>query len=256
MKETFNKYLREKELLDKPFIEKYIKDYIWKNSLDDELQCIQIENKAFNMSFNNIEFKEDYAYYCYDYRTLFLYINDIYSDLVTRLNINEVSYENILKLNMAILTIITHELIHAKQFKISNNSLNLALRKTLHTSFDHAFNNYDNYLKNHDKYIHEYNANILSQIEVYNFLNDSNFNIIYSQVIKDYLQGYLNNKIPIIEFYKMINEPVPNFNEFIGFNTLSNFDKLTYGFDVSNDVKEKIKTLDSATDYKEHFERR
>ena len=54
----------------------------------------------------------------------------------------------------------------------------------------------------------------------------------------------------------MINEPVPNFNEFIGFNTLSNFDKLTYGFDVSNDVKEKIKTLDSATDYKEHFERR
>ena len=40
MKDTFNDYLKNKELLDKTFIQKYIKDYIWKNSLDDELQCI------------------------------------------------------------------------------------------------------------------------------------------------------------------------------------------------------------------------
>jgi hypothetical protein len=256
MKETFNKYLKEKELLDKQFIEKYIKDYIWKNSLDDELQCIQIENKAFNLKLTNIEFKEDYAYYCYDYRTMFLYLNDIYSDLINRLNINEVSYENILKLNMAILTIINHELIHAKQFSIMNNSLNYVLKKTLTESYEHASNNYDNYLKNHDKYIHEYNANILSQIEVYNFLANPDFNFIYSSVIKDYLNGYLKGDIPINNFYKMIKCELPKFVELRGFNNLSNFDKLMYGFDVDEKTKERIKTLEKAKDYKEYFERR
>lgn len=256
MLDLFKKYLREKELLDREFIEKYIKDYIWKNSLDDELQCVQIANNAFNMTYKNIEFKEEYAYYCYDYRTLFLYVNDIYTDLVKRLNINEVSYENVLKVNLAMLTIITHELIHAKQFKIANNSLNYALRKTLQKSFDHSFDNYDNYLKNHDKYLHEYNANIESQIEVYKFLNDKNFNSIYLPVIKEYLKGYLVGNIPVMEFYKMINEPLPNFNDYRGYNNLSSYDKLLYGFDVNDEVKEKIKTLEKASDYKDYFVRR
>ena len=148
MKDTFNEYLKNKELLDKTFIQKYIKDYIWKNSLDDELQCIQIENNAYNLKLTEIEIKEDYAYYCYDFRTIFLYLNDIYNDLINRLGITEVSYENVLKLNLAILTIINHELIHAKQFSIMNNSLNYALKKLLTDSFDYAYEDYSNYLKN------------------------------------------------------------------------------------------------------------
>ena len=256
MKEQFNEYIKEKELLDKKFIENYIKEYVWKNSLDDELQCVQIENNAFNLKLTDVEIKEDYAYYCYDYRTMFLYLNDIYTDLVNRLNINEVSYENVLKLNMAILTIINHELVHAKQFSIMNHSLNYALKKTLTESFEHAFDNYDNYLKNHDKYIHEYNANIVSQIEVYNFLADPKFNFLYSGVIKEYLKGYLNGEVPVEVFYKMMGKEIPKFEDLRGYYTLSSFDKLMYGFNVNEQTKERIKTLDTAINYKEHFERR
>ena len=255
MKDTFNDYLKNKELLDKTFIQKYIKDYIWKNSLDDELQCIQIESNAYNLKLTEIEIKEDYAYYCYDFRTIFLYLNDIYNDLINRLSITEVSYENVLKLNLAILTIINHELIHAKQFSIMNNSLNYALKKLLTDSLNYAYEDYSNYLKNHDKFIHEYNANILSQIEVYNFLEDPRFNVIYSIVVKEYLNGYLNGNVPVTEFYKMIGKEMPRFEELRGYNNLSNFDKLMYGFDVNENTREKIKTINNAINYKEHFER-
>ena len=245
MKELFSNYVKEKQLLDKDFIEKYINKYKWENSLDDEIQSIWVNNVS----------AEDAAY-IYEYRMILFNLNKIYKQKVEELNINEVTYENVLKLNMIMLTIINHELTHAKQYSTIDHSLNFLLKTILSDSLYHAIYNYENYLLKHDDYIHEYNANINSQIETFNFLDDKHLSLLYSPIIKHYLNDYLNGQVPIERFYKMANIELPDFKNLRGYDYMSDFDKLLYGLPIKNETVEKIKIMEQVDNYKNYFERR
>jgi hypothetical protein len=257
MENLFLDYVNSNKIIDKEFITKLILDYKSKNpEIEDKL-------KSFNFVGKEIGFS---SYNPWTY-TMNLYYSGLINETNAIDDFIKLDKEFIKKLNLEMMMIVYHELVHAKQ-------------EILRSKYDeyHRFITKDIALGNrllddnrffrllivmHNLMPNEYNANFEAIIEQLNFqkrLNEITQNEVYDlKLLKEGVLGYYsmnNNQIisPIELFYNKINYPF-NLNDYLDnkiYNSLSEYDKIRFGFPISTETYYKIKTLNTP-EVERHF---
>lgn len=257
MENLFLDYINSNKIIDKEFITKLILDYKNNNpEIDKKLKNFNFVGKEMGFS----------AYNPWTY-TIFIYYAGLINETNAIDDFNKLDKEFIKKLSLEMMMIVYHELIHAKQ----------EILRSKHDKY-HNFVTKDIYLGNrllddnryfrilltmHNLMPNEYNANFEALIEQLNFqkkLNEITKNEIYDlRLLKEGVLNYYykdNDKIisPVESFYKRINY---NFNieDYLNnsvYQSLSEYDKIRYGFPISEETYNKIDTLNTP-EVERHF---
>jgi hypothetical protein len=241
MEDKFIETMYKSEILSNEYMADFIEDFMKKNNLKNSLKGIGFvdPNDEETKRILNGPLGYSNKWIVIDYERM---INDILNYYNIK---NYINGEQLTKVNLTIIQMIYHELVHAIQYDIIDGyrDANFDIADLLDNSFYNAHSNRELYYKYHDLFLTEFNANMESA-----FLTDE----FYDKVIKKVMKidnPYLDESIKIyLSNGYYIDSPLDKYNKLTkqklnpakGLNT---YEKIIYGMPINNNEYEKVKKL-------------
>lgn len=241
MEERFIETMYESKILSEQYLAEFIEDYAIKNKLTNSLKGVGFVDPTDKETKEILD-----APLGYSNKWIIIDRERMIYDLLNFYNIKDyINGEQLTKINLAMVRMLYHEIVHAKQYDIIDGyrDANYEIADLLDNSFYYAHTYRDLYNKYHDLFLTEFNANMESA-----FMAD----LFYDRIIKKAMNvnnPYLDQSISMyLSQGYYIDSPLDKFNKLTKQKLnpaegLETYDKIIYGMPINTTEYEKVKKL-------------